>query len=368
MRFPSTPRLYLGTMTFGWSQSSSKVDTAIATEMVRHFLATDIDSRLTGHDGTKLHYVDTARIYAGGKTETILGEVLAALDPSERDSIVLGTKAHPSQKGGLSSQGIQDQFAASLDAMKVTSIGEYYLHQPDPESSLLESLQCADELVKAGRACCIGMSNYHASEMERAFLLCEEHGLTKPSVYQGLYNPLNRAVESELLPVLRKHNCAFIAYNPLAAGLLTGKHANGDDGDKVIKGRFKNNPNYLPRFYTPSNFEAVDIIRKACDEAGVSIIEATFKWLLRHSALTKDDGVLLGASSMAQLEQNMAACNAAAANEEGGKLDDAVAQAFDKAWEITNEAGVFPYWRSYSSDMPNGKNLDQGASYSAAKK
>lgn len=100
MRFPSTPRLYLGTMTFGWSQSSSKVDTAIATEMVRHFLATDIDSRLTGHDGTKLHYVDTARIYAGGKTETILGEVLAALEPSERDSIVLGSKAHPSQRVG----------------------------------------------------------------------------------------------------------------------------------------------------------------------------------------------------------------------------------------------------------------------------
>jgi aflatoxin B1 aldehyde reductase len=366
MRFP-TPRLYLGTMTFGWSQSSSKVDTAIATEMVRHFLTTDIDSSLAGHDGAKLHYVDTARIYAGGKTETILGEVLMALDPAERNSIVLGSKAHPSQKGGLTPQGIQDQFAASLDAMKVSSVGEYYLHQPDPESSLLESLQCADGMVKSGKACCIGMSNYHASEMERAFMLCEEHGLTKPSVFQGLYNPLNRAVESELLPVLRKHNCAFIAYNPLAAGLLTGKHVKGED-DKVMKGRFKNNPNYLPRFYTEANFEAVEIVRRACDDAGISLVEATFKWLLRHSALTKDDGVLLGASSMAQLEQNMAACNAAAADEEGGQLDDAVVQAFDKAWEITNEAGVFPYWRSYSADMPNGASLDQGASYSAAKK
>jgi len=372
MRFPS-PRLYLGTMTFGWSQSSSKVDTAIAHTMVQHFLTTDIDSRLAGghDDNTKLHYVDTARIYAGGKTETILGEVLAALDPSERDSIVLGTKAHPSQKGGLSPMGIQDQFAASMDAMKVTSVGEYYLHQPDPESSLLESLQCADEMVKAGKACSIGMSNYHASEMERAFMLCEEHGLTKPSVYQGLYNPLNRAVERELLPVLRKHNCIFVAYNPLAAGLLTGKHikpAEGEDDKTVMKGRFKNNQNYLPRFYTASNFEAVDIIHKACDEAGLTMVEATFKWLLRHSALTKDDGILLGASSMAQLEQNMAACNAAAADEESGKLDDAVVQAFEKAWEITNEVGVFPYWRSYSADMPQRENLDQGASYSAVKK
>ena len=370
MRFP-TPRLYLGTMTFGWSQSSSKVDTGVAKSMVQHFLANDVDSRLTGHDGSKLHCVDTARIYAGGKTDTIMGEVLAALDPAERDAIVLGTKAHPSQKGGLSPRGIQDQFAASLDAMKVTTVGEYYLHQPDPESSLLESLQCADEMVKAGKACSIGMSNYHASEMERAFMLCEEHGLTKPSVYQGLYNPLNRAVEHELLPVLRKHNCAFIAYNPLAAGLLTGKHIKptegGEDGDKaVMKGRFKNNQNYLPRFYTASNFEAVDVIRRACDEAGLTLVEATFKWLLRHSALTKDDGVLLGASSMAQLEMNLAACNAAA--EEEGELDDSVVRAFDRAWDITNGAGVFPYWRSYSADMPNRENLDQGASYSAAKK
>ena len=368
MRFP-TPRLYLGTMTFGWSQSSSKVDTDAAIQMTRYFLRADIDSRVIGHDGTKLHYMDTARIYAGGKTEKILGEVLSALEsdhPAERSSIVLGTKAHPSQPDGLSAKGISDQFAVSLNAMGVDSVGEYYLHQPDPNASLLESLRCADELVKSGRVCCIGMSNYHSSEMERAFQLCDEHGLTKPSIYQGLYNPLNRAVEKDLLPILRKHNCTFIAYNPLAAGLLTGKHTNVDE-NKAIAGRFKKNPNYLPRFYTECNFEAVEIIRKACGEAGLTMVEATYKWLLRHSALTAEDGVLLGASSISQLEQNMAACNAAA-EKDSGVLSDAVVDAFEKAWAITNDAGVFPYWRSYSSDMPDRENLDQGASYNALKK
>mmetsp|Transcript_30405 Transcript_30405/g.66827 ORF Transcript_30405/g.66827 Transcript_30405/m.66827 type:complete len:403 (+) Transcript_30405:55-1263(+) len=368
MRFP-TPRLYLGTMTFGWSQSSSKVDTTAAVEMTRHFLQADTDSRVTGHDGNKLHYVDTARIYAGGKTEKIFGEVLSALQsdhPAERNSIVLGTKAHPSQPGGLSERGMLDQFAASLDAMGVENVGEYYLHQPDPNVPLLESLRCADKLVKTGKVCSIGMSNYHSSEMERCFELCEEHGLTKPSIYQGLYNPLNRAIEKDLLPVLRKHKCVFIAYNPLAAGLLTGKHTKRDE-DKAIAGRFKKNPNYLPRFYTPSNFEAVEMIRGACDEAGLSMVEATYKWLLRHSALTAEDGVLLGASSMTQLEQNMEACNAAA-DKDGGELNGAVLEAFEKAWAITNEAGVFPYWRSYSCDMPDRENLDQGASYDAVKK
>jgi aflatoxin B1 aldehyde reductase len=204
------------------------------------------------------------------------------------------------------------------------------------------------------------MSNYHASEMARAFQLCEEHNLTRPTVYQGLYNPLNRAVDQELLPVLKKHKCSFVAYNPLAAGLLAGKHTNKDC--EVKAGRFRDNPNYLPRFYTDSNFEAVDLIRKACEKDDITMVEATYRWLLRHSALDKNDGVLLGASSVAQLTQNLNACEAAA---EKGPLSPQLLQAFDEAWKITAD-GAFPYWRSYSSDMPDRGSLDQGASYDAA--
>ena len=140
-----------------------------------------------------VHHVDTARIYAGGKTEPIVGNVLRSCTPS-KGTIVLGTKAHPSVEGGLSAQGIKSQLKESLHAMGVTSFGEYYLHQPDMEHAFLESLTCAHELVKDGVVGTIGMNNDHASEMERAFQLCGAHGLTRPSVYQRLYNPLNRAV------------------------------------------------------------------------------------------------------------------------------------------------------------------------------
>jgi aflatoxin B1 aldehyde reductase len=102
-----------------------------------------------------------------------------------------------------------------MDAMGLSRCDQYYLHQPDTEHSLLESLKCADSLLKDGKITTIGMSNYHASEMVRAFDLCEKHNLTPPSVYQGLYNPLNRLVEEELLPVLNKNGCSFVAYNPL---------------------------------------------------------------------------------------------------------------------------------------------------------
>jgi len=352
MRVP-IPRLYLGTMTFGWSQTSSAVDESVALEMLQLFCQ---------HNealGVSDHFVDTARIYAGGKTEPIVGSVIKLYTPTN-GAIVLGTKAHPSVEGGLSTEGLKGQVQESLDAMNVKSFGEYYLHQPDTEHALLESLQCASDLVKDGVVSTIGMSNYHASEMERAFQLCEKHNLTPPTVYQGLYNPLNRAVEQDLLPLLKKNSCSFVAYNPLAAGLLAGKHTSRD---QVQKGRFKDNPNYLPRFYTDRNFEAIDLIRKACDEEGITMVEATYRWLLRHSALDEKDGVLLGASSAEQLKQNLSGCQAAV---EKGPLPQQILEAFDRAWEITKD-GAFPYWRSFSSDMPNRENLDQGASYDAAK-
>ncbi|KAL3942593.1 MAG: hypothetical protein SGARI_000218, partial [Bacillariaceae sp.] len=306
------------------------------------------------------HYIDTARIYAGGKTERIVGTVLQKLQTT--DNLRVGTKAAPSVKpGGLSEAGIRHQFQQSMEAMGLTGCDEYYLHQPDTEHELLESLKCADSLLKEGKIKKIGMSNYHASEVARAFSLCSEHNLTPPSVYQGLYNPLNRLVEDELLPLLKENSCSFVAYNPLAAGLLTGKHK---DVETVTKGRFKENQNYLPRFYTPANFEALQLIQAECDKMNVSMVEATFRWLLCHSALDAEkDGFLLGASSLKQLDENLAACKAAAT---GTPLPPEMLAAFDQAWALTR-SGAFKYWRSYSSDMPDKETLDQGASYNAAK-
>lgn len=223
----TAPRIYLGTMTFGWNQASLKVDDAVARAMVERFVA------LGGR------HVDTARIYSAGDCEPIVGRAIKGME-----GIIIGTKAAPSQPGGLSTEGIQRQLDASFAAMGIEAVDEYYLHQPDTESALLESLRKTHELVSAGRVRKLGLSNFHADEVARCFALCEEHGLTKPAVYQGLYNPLNRMVEAELLPLLRKHGCSFVAYNPLGAGMLTGRHIRGSEPPA---GRFKDNPNYIPR-------------------------------------------------------------------------------------------------------------------------
>ncbi len=336
-------RTYLGTMTFGWSQSSSMVDTSIASTFVDRFVSWGGE------------HVDTARIYSGGTTEPIVAEACVPY----LDSLLIGTKAHPSQPGGLSSQGILDQFQASMDALNMESVNEYYLHQPDPQSSLLDALRTADDLVRRGKVRVIGLSNYNAAEVKRAFELCETHKLTKPGVYQGLYNALNRQVEDELLPLLKSHGCAFIAYNPLAAGLLTGKH--NRDGE-VKSGRFRDNPNYLPRFYTAANFDAVDEIQTACENCGIPIVEAAYRWLYCHSALGGDDGVLVGASNLEQLDANLAACK------DPRPLPEELARTMNGVYSKYTKPLAFSYFRSYSGDFPGRESLDQGASYSASKK
>eukprot|EP00448_Togula_jolla_P017035 CAMPEP_0170583730 /NCGR_PEP_ID=MMETSP0224-20130122/8297_1 /TAXON_ID=285029 /ORGANISM="Togula jolla, Strain CCCM 725" /LENGTH=329 /DNA_ID=CAMNT_0010907089 /DNA_START=127 /DNA_END=1116 /DNA_ORIENTATION=+ len=325
-------------MTFGWNQVSAPVEEDVAAEMVRRYLASG---------GTEL---DTARIYAGGKTEDILGRVLVRVP--ETKGVKIATKVHPSAPGGLSPAGIRGQLQTSLSALGLDRVDTLYLHQPDPQHSLSDSLECVHALVLEGKVGALGLSNYSALETERCAKLCVEHGWTSPTVVQALYNPLNRWAEDELLPVLRKYQISLVAYNPLAGGLLTGKHR---PGIEVPNGRFKDNENYLPRFYTEANFSAVEKIRDACRAHALGMVAASYTWMLQHSALSAahGDGLLLGASSVMQLDENLASLSV------GAPLPAAVKTAFDNAWGLCRE-GAFPYWRSYSKDQPDRESLHQG--------
>ncbi|KAL7545651.1 hypothetical protein ACHAWF_008999 [Thalassiosira exigua] len=261
------PNIYLGTMTFSWKAQTSSHVTGELGRVVHAGRLRRLPRQV--RPGTVR--VDTARVYAGGDSERMIGRALASLgDPSP---IVLGTKAHPSHPDGLSSKGIRAQLQSSLEAMGVSAVNEFYLHQPDEEHSLLDSLKTLHELVEEGTVSAVGMSNYHASEVQRAFDLCDRHGLTKPR--------------------------------------------------EVKEGRFKNNQNYLPRFYTPANFRALEVVHAACEAAGISMVEASYRWLLRHSALRaggdgeSGDRILISASFMNQLEEKLRCCARAGDGQEG---------------------------------------------------
>jgi aflatoxin B1 aldehyde reductase len=145
------PRLYLGTMTFGWAQASLVCDLPVATEFLSKFSAFIEDNALA-----QPLILDTARVYAGGDTEPIVGDAIAVHQAPP--AVYLSTKAHPSQPHGLSKQGITQQLRASLAALKVKSVDEFYIHQPDTNFPLLESLQCLHQFVLEGTIKRIGMS------------------------------------------------------------------------------------------------------------------------------------------------------------------------------------------------------------------
>ena len=154
---------------------------------------------------------------------------------------------------------------------------------------------------------------------------CKRHGWLCPSVYQGRYNALSRNVEPELMPALRQLNIRFYAYNPLAGGMLTGKHLSYEE--QPLKGRFARLQSYRKRYWKKSYFDAVNIVSNTCKEYKIAPVEAAYRWLANHSLLdySKNDGIIVGTSSMIQLEQNMAALHK-------GELPQQLVDALDLAW------------------------------------
>jgi len=159
----------------------------------------------------------------------------------------------------------------------------------------------------------------------------------EPRVYQGMYNALTRDVERELFPCLRNYGMCFYAYNPLAGGMLTGKHASLDSVPD--EGRFKVEGSYLDRYWKKEYFDVLQALREACAENNLKPVEVAMSWLVNHSLMDtgRGDGIILGASSIGHLEQNMAAC-------ETPPLPQTILDILDHGWEII-KPDCFRYFR-----------------------
>ena len=202
-----------------------------------------------------------------------------------------------------------------------------YFHFPDGKTPIDEALETVAELYEQGKVKELGLSNYPAWQVVDIWHKCEKYGCPKPTVYQGMYNALCRNVEPELFPAIRALGMRFYAFNPLAGGMLTGKHQHFEDVPEP--GRFTRLKSYRDRYWKQSYFDAVDEIRKACEAEGIPMVEAAYRWLSNHSCLdaSKGDGILLGASKITQMEQNMEAAKK-------GELPQSILDAIDGAWEI----------------------------------
>jgi len=230
-------------------------------------------------------------------------------------------------------RNLLDCLLANLGVDKVDIL---YLHAPDHKTPIEDTLKAIDEFHKQGKFKELGLSNYAAWQVVDIIHICRNKGYVVPTVYQGLYNPITRQVEKELLPCLKKFNVRFYAYNVTCGGLLSGKHY---DINKIPTdgSRFDNNTPYQSRYWKESYFQALDKIRKACEQTGTKMIDAAHRYMIHHSQLDgkKGDKIILGVSKIEHLIANAEACLQ-------GPLPVEVINAFDEGANLT-----MPHWFNY---------------------
>jgi aflatoxin B1 aldehyde reductase len=280
------------------------------------------------------HEIDTAHIYCDGRTENMLGRMISA---ETRAELFIASKVNPWNDGGLQPAEVNRQMSEILQRLGRDSVDLLYLHSPDLETPVAQTLECCFELFQQGRFKHFGLSNFAAWQVAEVVEICRHNDWMQPAVYQGMYNALTRDVERELFPCLRNYGISFYAYNPLAGGLLTGKHQSADGIPDT--GRFAVERGYLDRYWKQEYFNVLQELQVACVDCGLKPVEVAMSWLTNHSFLDADrgDGIILGASSVDHLVQNMAAC-------EQAPLAPEILEILDRGWEII-KPDCFKYFR-----------------------
>lgn len=268
-----------------------------------------------------INLIDTANVYTGGRSETIIGN----WQKGKRDRFLLATKVffptsnHPNDKG-LSRHHILHAVDESLKRLQTDYIDIYYMHAPDYQTSLEESLDAMDSLVQSGKIRYIGISNHAAWQMADIDAICKEHHMIPPVITQNVYNLLTRGIEAEFTDYLAAHPKAMTVYNPIAGGLLTGKHA----FSTITKNtRFDDNPGYQDRYWNKDNFDAIQKLTQLAAHYDMSLLEFSMKWCLSNPHVTT---VLSGVSKLSQLEQNIASI-------EGSPFPKEAHTACDELWD-----------------------------------
>jgi aryl-alcohol dehydrogenase-like predicted oxidoreductase len=253
-----------------------------------------------------LTFLDTADMYGGepGLSETLMGEALQG----RRDRVVLATKfGHPGRDMGYglsasktSRSYVRVAVEASLRRLQTDWIDLYQLHVPDAATPIDETLSVLDDLVREGKIRYYGHSNLSGWQIAEADFSAPRSGSRFISA-QNHYSLLARAAEREVLPAVERFGLGFFPYFPLHNGLLTGKFSRegGPQGSRIMMQR--------PHVWQEAPWEALEQFQRFCDERDITMLEATFGWLLSRPALSS---VIAGATSAEQVRANAAAAGA----------------------------------------------------------
>ncbi|WP_431800209.1 aldo/keto reductase [Microbacterium kunmingense] len=268
-------------------------------EGTRAVLDAAIDSGVT--------FLDTADMYGGdpGQSEALMGEALAG----RRDRVVLATKfGHSGRDMGYGLAGakasrtyIRRAVEASLTRLQTEWIDLYQLHTPDPGTPIEETLDALDDLVREGKIRYIGHSNLSGWQIAEAHFVAERRGTARFVSSQDHYSLLARGVERERLPAAEHFGLGFLPYFPLHNGLLTGKFSRTEapSDTRIMRQR--------PHLWEDAPWDALEAYAAFCRDQGITMLEATFGWLLARSSISS---VIAGATSPEQVRANAAAATA----------------------------------------------------------
>ena len=267
-----------------------------------------------------VNFFDTANVYNQGESERIVGKGVKG----RRNEIFLATKVN-GQMGnnlfdkGLSRRNIVAAVEASLKRLDTDYIDLYYMHAPDYETEIEESLATMTTLVQQGKIRYVGVSNFAARQIADMLAVCDKRGYVAPVITQNVYNAITRGVETELVPFMVKHKLGMAVYNPIAGGLLAGKHKPGKPAEDT---RFANNQMYYDRYWSDENFVAVEKLMAIAQEYGMSIVQLAMKWCASRPGVIS---IISGVSKFSQIEQNIASLA-------GDPLHADVLAACDEVW------------------------------------
>ncbi len=299
-------RLSLGTMTFtegGGSKAIAKTDAATADQIFGRAFDAGVN------------FVDTADIYADTQSETIVGRLLMG----KRDQLVVATKAGWRLGGGLnqaylSASHVHRSIDASLTRLGTDYVDVYIAHRNDPVTPLEETLQALDAIVRQGKARYLGVSNWPAWKIAAAVAMQRANGWAPFTHAQMMYSLLGRGVEDEVVPMMRHFGLGLTAWSPLAGGFLSGKYTR--DGDRQADDRLSGF-DMIP-FDKTMGYDLVDRLRAIGDEKGASVAQVALAWVLAKPIVSS---VILGASKLSQLADNLGAADLVLSPDEIAELD-----------------------------------------------
>ncbi|KJK79326.1 hypothetical protein H634G_04917 [Metarhizium anisopliae BRIP 53293] len=329
----AAPKIYFGTVLFNADQGYK------SAEDVKPWL----DALLESKDA--ISGVDTAVAFR--ECQDYLGQLNFASHFSISTKVTGG--AHPMLTA--TKDNVLAQAKDCLNKLGVEQVDVLYLQAPDARVPFEETLAAIDGLYKEGVFKRFGISNHTGEQIEQVVQICQSKGFVVPSVFQGSYNAIARLPETQLLPVLRKHNIAFVAYSPIAGGFFA--KTSQQFRDQSLQGRWNKaglfGKLYQFQYNKPAALEALDKWHEIAKAEGISGVEMAYRWLAHNSALdaSKGDGMIIGASNVEQWKSNLAAIKK-------GPLSAAVAAKIGALWAPLEAGSVLDNFHAVKALMGAG--------------